>query len=83
MIYEYEVKETKKVKIEINPCPFCGSNHLEPVHITGRHGYSSSKDYITKDYIKCLSCGAIGPKIKNNNGNNLFQDAVIYWNTRK
>ena len=77
MIYEYEVKETKKVKIEINPCPFCGSNHLEPVHINGRHGYSSSKDY-----IKCLSCGAIGPQIENNNGDNLFQKAVTYWNNR-
>ena len=35
MIYEYT--ETRQVvnKIEILPCPFCGSDNVQPIHIEG------------------------------------------------
>lgn len=77
MIYKYT--ETKQVvnKIEILPCPFCGSENVKPIHIKGNYGYSPSEDYVA-----CLSCGATGGKIKDSDCGNYMQEAVNNWNER-
>lgn len=77
MIYEYI--ETKKItnKIEINDCPFCGSDNVKPIHHEGSWGYSSSKDY-----VKCLNCGATGGIIEDSNCGNHMEEAIKKWNKR-
>lgn len=61
-------------EFELLPCPFCGSEDIEPVSITGSLGYVSSKDY-----IKCNSCGAQGGVV--NDGE--LNDAIKNWNMRE
>lgn len=60
-------------EIELLPCPFCGSEDVEPVSIEGSWGYSSSKDY-----IKCNSCGAQGGIVIDGE----LSDAIKNWNMR-
>ena len=56
---------------ELKRCPFCGSGSLKDCYV----------------YIKCMGCGAEGPK--QNKGNNDdhadhidHQNAIAEWNTR-
>lgn len=75
MIYKYTETKTINNEIEIVPCPFCGSENVKPVHISGEHGYSYSKDFVT-----CISCGASGSVIKNDEGRNHMVEAINKWN---
>lgn len=70
-----KIREQKIVEkeIELLPCPFCGSEDVEPIHICGSWGYISSKDYIT-----CNSCGAQGGVVKDGK----LSDAIEKWNMR-
>ena len=70
-----KVREQKIVvkEIELLPCPFCGSEDIDPVSIEGSWGYSSSKDY-----VKCNSCGAQGGVVEDGK----LDDAIANWNMR-
>lgn len=75
----YKAQETKIVEkeIEILPCPFCGSESVNPIHIQGQYGYSSSDDY-----VECRCCGATGGHITDRNGGNHIEKAIDRWNNR-
>ena len=75
----YEFIETKQVvnKIEILPCPFCGSDNVQPIHVEGNWGYSASQDY-----VRCLDCNALGGKITDSNCGNHMEEAINKWNKR-
>ena len=60
-------------EVELLPCPFCGSEDVDPVSIEGSLGYSS-----IKDYIKCNSCGAQGGIVIDGE----LSDAIKNWNMR-
>lgn len=70
-----KIREQKIVEeeIELLPCPFCGSEDVEPVSIEGNWGYTSSKDY-----IKCNICGAQGGVVEDGE----LSDAIENWNMR-
>lgn len=78
MIYEYTETKTVSKEINLEPCPFCGSENLKPIHYSGSYGYSPSEDY-----VKCLNCGASGGVIKDDLCGNHLQKAIINWNTRR
>ena len=75
----FNINETKVVttQIELKPCPFCGSEKLDIVHISGQWGYSSSEDF-----VKCLKCGARSGKIKDSDCGTNRKLAVMKWNER-
>ena len=77
MIYEYTETKIIRNKVEMLPCPFCGSENVKPIHYSGSYGYSASEDY-----VKCLSCSATGGLITNDNGLNCMEDAIEKWNRR-
>lgn len=77
MIYEYAETIKKVKKIEIKHCPFCGSDDLKPVHFQGSWGYSSSEDF-----IKCLTCGATGGNITDNDCGKHTEESIAKWNRR-
>lgn len=77
MIFEYREISKKEKKIEIKNCPFCGSDDLKPVHHQGSYGYSKSEDY-----VKCLTCGATGGYITDNNCGKHTEESIAKWNRR-
>lgn len=75
MIYEHEETKVVTRKIEILPCPFCGSENVKPFHIDGDWGYSPSRDY-----VQCNSCGATSGEVKDSNSG--MDLAIEKWNRR-
>lgn len=77
MIYNYQEKKVSTKEIEILRCPFCGSDKLNPIHISGSYGYTHSEDY-----VECCECGATGGKIEDKNCGNHMKEAIKKWNRR-
>lgn len=75
----YKMQETKIVEkeIEILPCPFCGSENVEPRHFPGQYGYSPSDDY-----VECCCCGATGGHVMDRDDGNHLEKAINKWNNR-
>lgn len=78
--YKFERIVTEKV--EIKPCPFCGSDNTEVYQQTGDWGYSSSKAY-----VECRRCGAKGPLVEDGNyslsSEQQIRLAISKWNDRE
>lgn len=74
------LSETRIIEeeVELKPCPFCGSDNLDLVHINGSWGYHPSEDY-----VKCLDCYAIGSRIKDSDCGNHRKEAIRNWNRRE
>lgn len=77
MIYKYDEKKVITKEVEILSCPFCGSDNVRPVHITGSYGYSSSEDY-----VMCKDCGAQGASIRDSDCGNHMLEVIDKWNRR-
>lgn len=66
-------KENRKNEYEILlPCPFCGSNDIEPIHFIDRRNGESV------NYIKCNFCNGQSVPIKG-----CMDDAIKIWNKRE
>mgnify|MGYP004496857189 FL=1 len=76
---KYKLTETKTITREIDllPCPFCGSDNIEPCHTSGSYGFFPSTDRVT-----CCSCGAHSGAIEDPDGGNNQILAIEKWNTR-
>lgn len=62
-------------RTELKPCPFCGSNDIEPMTV-----YDGPPDFIVS---VCKGCGARGPEAPD--GKTYIHepdDAVAAWNRR-
>ena len=73
--YKYKVEKTETIEIEC--CPFCGSEDVTPIHYNGSWGYTPSEDY-----VKCNNCKATGGVIEDHNCGNHFKEAIDKWNHR-
>ena len=76
----FNLSETKVVtiQIELEPCPFCGSEKLDIVHIPGQWGYTPSEDF-----VECLKCGATSGKIEDPDCGTHKKAAAFKWNERR
>ncbi len=61
--------EEKDYSEELNPCPFCGEDHVSQV-------FNGSDQYISSFWVMCGNCDAEGPVDKTEDG------AVEKWNNR-
>lgn len=68
-----------KEEVELKPCPFCGSEHLEFNYDFGSYGYTQPVASIT-----CLECGTtISRSYSNVTHRELKLATVKAWNKRK
>ena len=61
--------EEKDYSEDLNPCPFCGEDHVSQV-------FNGSDQYISSFWVMCGNCDAEGPVDKTEDG------AVEKWNNR-
>lgn len=84
MKYVYEEPTIRKVSVDIEPCPCCGSENIKcNKHYTG-NGADTFGGYA---YIKCKNCNHEVKKESNNIGwgdtlEGLFNQALAEWNSQ-
>lgn len=82
MDYYFEEPTVKKVKVNIEPCPCCGSERIEVRKANTGNGADTFGGYA---YIKCKNCHHKVEKESNNIGwgdtlDGLFRLALAEWN---
>lgn len=78
MIYKKQQAEIIIKEIELLPCPFCGSDDIEPIFQEGSYGYSYSFNY-----VQCNCCKARGGLVKDGDCMNNEDKAIRNWNSRR
>lgn len=75
----FESNQSWRRKMNLKPCPFCGSKYIDESFSRGYFGGDRSRPVIAAG---CMNCNACGPDVEITNTENGYNESIQAWNTR-